>query len=452
MRLASLIQAAKYPAHYMTNSTHNEHSIKPTDLRGILEYVPMFRDHIFVIAIDGSLIAHVNFQNVLLDIAVLRSLNIKVVLVHGIGQQLTELAAHRGIEISNPHGEGLTDDATLQLANEASAMVSLKLMEGLTLNGLRCAHSNAVRSKQVGIMQGVDQQNSGSVDKLDIPLLNKLLDADTVPVVTPTAFSRNGQSLRINSDVLAAELAAQLEASKLIYLTTQDSIQLDGGPLKNITVSKLAALLDGDANHGIHDRLVSKTEQAVKAVRAGTPRAHILDGRIFGALLNEIFDKVGIGTMVYSDDYESIRPAVLADAYSIYNITRNGVRANSLRERSEAEIAAMIDDYLVYEIDGSIVGCVNLHTYPAENVIEIGSVYVQGFYQNKGVGRRLVQYACDEAQRRDARQVLALTTQAVNFFKEVCDFVEGSAEDLPSARKDKYLSEKRNSHILLKEL
>ncbi|MEM7790236.1 MAG: amino-acid N-acetyltransferase [Verrucomicrobiota bacterium] len=434
------------------NRSSGQHSIKPTDLRGILEYVPMFRDHVFVIAIDGSLIAHVNFQNVLLDIAVLRSLNIKVVLVHGIGQQLSELAASRGIEISNPHGEGLTDDITLQLANEACAMVSLKLTEGLTRNGLRCTQSNAVRSKQVGIMAGVDQQNSGSVDKLDTQLLNKLLEADTIPVVTPTAFNRKGESLRINSDLLASELAAQLEASKLIYLTTQDAIQLHGQVLKNITVSKLAALLESETEHGIHERLISKAEQAVRAVRAGTPRAHILDGRIFGALLNEIFDKVGIGTMVYSNDYESIRPAVPADAYSIYNITRNGMRANTLRERTEAEIAQTIEDYLVYEIDGSIVGCVNLHTYPAEDLIEIGSVYVQGFYQNKGVGKRLVQYACEEAKRRGASRVLALTTQAVDFFIQVCAFMEGAVDDLPGQRRDQYLKEKRNSHILLKDL
>ena len=68
----------------MTAQNAGESTIKPTDLRGILKYVPMFRDHVFVIALDGSLVAHENFENVLLDIAVLRSLNIKVVLVHGV--------------------------------------------------------------------------------------------------------------------------------------------------------------------------------------------------------------------------------------------------------------------------------------------------------------------------------------------------------------------------------
>ena len=117
------------------------------------------------------------------------------------------------------------------------------------------------------------------------------------------------------------------------------------------------------------------------------PRAHILDGRLFGALLNEIFDKVGIGTMVYSNDYQSIRRAVTADAHSIYNITQNGVRNESLRELRKSPSKHDFD-YLVYEIDGSIVACVNLKIYDNGDIAEIGSVYVQAFYQNKGVGRK----------------------------------------------------------------
>ena len=176
--------------------TSDEHNVKPTDLRGILKYVPMFRDHVFVLALDGSLVAHENFQNVLLDIAVLRSLNIKVVLVHGVGQQLKALAKQKQTTISDPHGELKTDAVTLELATEAAAMVSLEVMQGLTRNGLRCATCNGVRSKEIGIVKGEDQLNSGAVDKLDNVLFNKLLDTDTIPVITPIAFSREGTSTK----------------------------------------------------------------------------------------------------------------------------------------------------------------------------------------------------------------------------------------------------------------
>jgi amino-acid N-acetyltransferase len=435
----------------MTAQNAGESTIKPTDLRGILKYVPMFRDHVFVIALDGSLVAHENFQNVLLDIAVLRSLNIKVILVHGVGQQLNALAETRQIQITNAHGEGKTDAQTLELATEASALVSLSIMQGLTRNGLRCALSNGVRSKENGIVKGDDQLFSGRVDKLEIALFNSLLDANTIPIVTPIAFNREGTSLRINSDLLAAELASQLDASKLVYLTTQDGLRLDGQPLTNLPVAELETLLN-EAHAGITERLRSKAQQAVLAIGAGVPRAHILDGRLFGALLNEIFDKVGIGTMVYSNEYQSIRRAVKADAYSIYNITRNGVRSETLRDRSRAEIEDAIENFLVYEIDGSIVACLHLQSYETGKVIEIGSVYVQPFYQNKGVGRQMVKYAEVDAKQRRAQRVIAMTTQATNFFIKLCGFQEGSAEVLPATRKEHYLANGRNSKILYKDL
>ncbi|MFT5836821.1 MAG: amino-acid N-acetyltransferase [Candidatus Azotimanducaceae bacterium] len=435
----------------MNSTENNDHTIKPTDLRGILKYVPMFRDHVFVLALDGSLVAHENFQNVLLDIAVMRSLNIKVVLVHGIGQQLKARAKEKQVAITDPHGELKTDATTLALATEVAAMVSLEVMQGLTRNGLRCATCNGVRSKEIGIVKGEDQLNSGTVDKLDDVLFDKLLEADTIPVVTPIAFNREGSSLRINSDLLASELASKLSASKLIYLTTQEGLQIDGLPLTNLPVADLASLLEASAEK-IPERLLSKVKHSVKAINAGTPRAHILDGRLFGALLNEIFDKVGIGTMVYSNDYQSIRRAVQADAYSIYNITRNGVRAESLRERSQASIEAAINDYLVYEIDGSIVGCVNLKSYDEGEVVEVGSVYVQPFYQNKGVGRKMVEFACAEAKERGSKRVIAMTTQANKFFSKVCAFNEGSVEDLPAMRKEDYIKNGRNSKVLYLDL
>ena len=431
--------------------TSDEHNIKPTDLRGILKYVPMFRDHVFVLAIDGSLVAHENFQNVLLDIAVLRSLNIKVVLVHGVGQQLEALAKQKETTISDPHGELETDAVTLELATEAAAMVSLEVMQGLTRNGLRCATCNGVRSKEIGIFKGEDQLSSGAVDKIDDVLFNKLLDADTIPVITPIAFNREGAPLRINSDLLASELASKLNASKLIYMTTQEGLQISGQPLTNLPVADLEGLIK-TATKQMPERLLSKFKHAAKAINAGTPRAHILDGRLFGALLNEIFDKVGIGTMVYSNDYQSIRRAVAADAHSIYNITQNGVRSESLRERSQESIAATIDDYLVYEIDGSIVGCVNLKIYDSGDIAEIGSVYVQAFYQNKGVGRKMVEFACAEAQERGSRRAIAMTTQASKFFSKVCAFEEGTVNDLPAERREDYAQNGRNSKVLYLDL
>lgn len=429
-----------------------EIAVKPTDLRGILKYVPMFREQVFIIALDGSVVSHEMFANVLLDIAVLRSLNIEVVLVHGIGQQLKDMAQSRSLPITDPHGEGVTDEATMRLAIEATSTVNLQIVQGLTRNHLRCAATNAVRSKELGILKGEDQLLSGDVDRLDLKMIRQLLDGDTIPVVAPVAFNREGTSLRINSDLLAAEMAAKLEASKLIYLTTQDGLQIGEKALTNIPVAELEALLEDEAAMKIPERLRSKCQHAVRAIHAGTPRAHILDARIFGALLNEIFDKVGIGTMVYSNEYQSIRPAMAADAHAIYNITRNGVRTERLKARSRESIEAAISNFLVYEIDGSLIGCIHLRPYGDGSVIEIGSVYVQPFYQGRGVGRRLTQYATDEAGRRGAKTIFALTTQAEKFFTTICGFSEGTVAQLPEERQTEYRESGRESKVLLKTI
>jgi hypothetical protein len=178
----------------------------------------MFRDHVFVIAVDGSIVSHENFANIVTDIAVLRSLSIKVVLVHGIGQQLVGLAGERNIALSDIQGEGPTDVSTMSLAREASALVSQSVLENLSQAGLRCAITNAVRSTKIGRLKGVDHLYTGKVEKVDAAILKSMLSQDILPLVTPIVCDREGQSLRVNSDHLAMELAVALGASKLIYL------------------------------------------------------------------------------------------------------------------------------------------------------------------------------------------------------------------------------------------
>ncbi|MEY2877885.1 MAG: hypothetical protein RLZZ15_265, partial [Verrucomicrobiota bacterium] len=228
-----------------TASTHaTATTIKPTDLRGILKYVPRFQGQIFVIAIDGAIVADENFGNLLVDIAVLRSLGIKLVLVHGIGHQLQELSAMRNIPITNTDGTGLTDAATLDLAIRASSRVSHALVEGLTQNALKCATTNSVRALPLGILRGVDQQFTGKVERIDKDFLTELIDRQVVPVVSPVAFGPDGKSLRVNSDLLAAELAEALHATKIVYLTPAPGLEIDGEIRRDIPVDALRKMLE----------------------------------------------------------------------------------------------------------------------------------------------------------------------------------------------------------------
>src|ERR1700722_17651009 len=155
------------------------------DLREILRYVPQYRDKTFVIAFDGAIVEHDNFRNLLLDLALLRSLRIGVILVHGAGHQIAKLAGQTGQTPSNLDGTGVTDAATLLLALTAANRVTHELLEGLSATDLRGACSNALVAHPAGILQGVDQQHTGRVERVDVKLLRALLQNDIVPVIPP---------------------------------------------------------------------------------------------------------------------------------------------------------------------------------------------------------------------------------------------------------------------------
>lgn len=427
-------------------------TIKPTDLRGILQYVPRFQGQIFIIAIDGSIIADENFSNLLVDIAVLRSLGIKVVLVHGIGHQLQELSTLHSVPITNFDGGGVTDYATLDLAVRASSRVSHLILEGLTQNALKCAVTNAVRALPVGIIKGVDQQYTGKVERIDKEFLRELIDRQVMPVVAPVAFGPDGKSLRVNSDLLAAEVASALNATKIIYLTPYPGLEIDGEVRREIAVAAIAKILD-DAPERIAEPVRSKATYAVKAILAGTPRVHIVDGRVFDGLLNEIFSNEGVGSLLYGNDYQQIRRATKRDVRMIYNFTRNAVKREELIHRTQQSIEKNIDQFFVFEIDENIIACVTLYFYPDKpQVAEVGSLYVAPFYHNRGIGKKMVEYACLMAKERGATTVLALSTQSFGFFTKVCGFEETSKDVLPEARLKLYEDSGRNAKVLVKQL
>ncbi len=430
----------------------NATTIKPTDLRGILKYVPRFQGQIFIIAVDGSIVADDNFGNILVDIAVLRSLGIKVVLVHGISHQLKELSVMRNIPITNADGAGITDAATLDLAIRASSRVTHALVEGLTQNALKCASTNAVRALPLGILRGVDHQFTGKVERIDKDFLTELIDRQVVPVVSPIGFGPDGKSLRVNSDLLAAELAESLHATKVIYLTPAPGIEIDGTIRREISIEALHKIVQ-DEPERIADDSRSKALHAIKAIETGTPRVHIIDGRIFDGLLNEIFSNDGVGSLVYGNDYQQIRKARKSDVRLIYNLTRNAVRREELINRTQQAIEKNIDQFYVFEVDENIIACVTLYFYPDRpQLAEVGSLYVMPFYHNRGIGKKMVEFAGIVAKERGVTALLALSTQNFGFFTNVCGFEETAKDILPEARLKSYEESGRNAKVMVRRL
>ncbi len=430
----------------------NGADIKPTDLRGILKYVPRFQDQIFVIALDGSIVSDENFQNIITDVAVLRSLGIKVVIVHGIGRQIEELAKSRHVAITDSAGTGVTDAPTLDLAVRAAGRVTHLVLEDLTQNNLKAALTNAVRAAPLGILRGIDHQFTGKVDRIDKEFLLQLIASGVVPVVNPIAYDRDGRPLRVNSDLLAAELAETLRATKIIFFTPHEGLTIAGKFQHQISVDTLREVL-AKRPDSINEPMRSKAAHAVKAIETGTPRVHLLDGRLLDGLLTEIFSNEGVGTLVHGNEYQQIRKATRRDARSIYNLIRSAVKREELLYRTLQAIEKNIDQFYVFEIDENLIASVSVNFFAEQpGLAEVGSLYVMPFYSHRGIGRKMVDYACLKAQEGGATTVIALSTQSFSFFTSVCAFAEAEKDVLPETRLKAYDDSGRNSKILLKKL
>ena len=311
--------------------------MKPTDLRGILQYVPRYRERTFILAVDGAIVTDENFANILLDVAVLRSLNIRVVLVHGASAQIERLGAEQGIVPSDLEGTGVTDAPTLSLALTAANRLTHEILEGLSANDLRAATTNAVIAHPAGIIQGVDLEFTGKVERVDVELLQALLAQGIVPVIPPLGFDGDGKTYRVNSDSAAVAVADALKAVKLIYITSQDGLIVNGELLRQMSVGDLDALLLKNRADFLPES-VSKAQQAAAACRAGVERVHIINGREDDGLLAEVFSNEGIGTLIHANEYQQIRAARKKDVHAIQVLTRKGVEAGELLQRSRASI------------------------------------------------------------------------------------------------------------------
>jgi amino-acid N-acetyltransferase len=425
--------------------------VKLTDLRGILQYVPQFRDKTFVIAVDGDIVTDENFPNILLDVAVLRSLNIRVVLAHGVAAQIKAAAEKQGIQASDLDGTGVTDAPTLQMALNAANRLTHEILEGLAAHDLRAASTNAIIAHPMGIIQGIDHQFTGKVQRIDTELLQTLLDRGIIPVLPPLGIDGDGKTYRTNSDSVAVAVAEILKAIKLIYFTAQDGLRHNGQLIRTMPVRDLQELIQV-APGGFAPGMLSKAQHAAAACSAGVERVHIASGREDEGLLAEVFSNEGIGTLIYANEYEQIRPAKKKDIRAIQRLTKKAVEAEELIRRTRVEMEKNLGDYYIFEIDKNPVGCVALHIYPEQKLGELASLFVSPAHENQGIGRKLIQFIENKAREAGLNELIVLSTQAFTYFQSKGGFSEGAADNLPPVRRAKYDQSGRNSKVLVKPL
>jgi len=425
--------------------------MKLTDLRGILQYIPQFREKTFILAIDGAIVTDENFATLLLDVAVLRSLSIRVVLVHGASAQIHALADEQKISASDLDGAGITDANTLKLALTAANRLTHEILEGLSANDIRAASTNVIIAHPMGIIGGVDHLFTGKVERVDTALLQTLLAQDVIPVIPPLGFDGDGRTYRVNSDGVALAVAEALKAIKLIFITSSDGLIYNSLLIRQMLVAELEKLLQSHSANFAPENL-SKAQHAAAACKSGVPRVHVINGKVDEGLLAEVFSNDGIGTLIYANEYQKIRPAKKKDIRAIQLLTKAAVESDELVKRSRAVIDKSLGDYFIFEIDKNPVACVALHVYPEQKKGELACLYVSASHENQGIGRKLIQFVENKAKELNLAELLTLSTQAFTYFQSKGGFGEGTPDDLPPARREKYEQSGRNSKVLVKKL
>jgi amino-acid N-acetyltransferase len=377
-------------------------------------------------------------------------LSIRVVLVHGAAAQIDALAQEQNIQPSNLDGSGVTDAATLKLALTAANRLTHEILEGLSSSDLRAASCNALIAHPLGIIHGQDHLFTGKIERVDVEMIQGLLGQGIIPVVPPLGFDGDGRTYRVNSDGVALELAKSLNATKLIYITTVDGLIYNGNLVQQILVAELDGLL-AQNKAGFAPEILSKAQCASVACAAGVSRVHIINGRVDEALLAEVFSNEGIGTLVYANEYQQIRRAMKKDVRAILALTKNSVVSEELVKRTRANIEKTLGDYYIFETDKNPVACVALHQLD-QTKGELACLYVSPLHENQGIGQKLVAYVETKARELGLTELVTLSTQAFTYFQSKGGFSEGSPEDLPAARREKYEQSGRNSKVLIKKL
>ena len=422
------------------------------DLRTILRYVPQFQGQIFVFVIDGEVIDSGNFSSILVDLALLRSLGVKVVLVFDVGPQMAKLATDQGAALSSLAGRGPTDDFTLDALEDTVSRMSTKLTKKFAEVGIRTAAANVLTVHVAGIRQGTEQLRSGRVDGVDAEALTGMLEQGLLPIVSPLGFCADGKSLALDPDIVAGEIGVALGAGKVIFVTAFEKCPVSDSGARQFSVPEIREFLD-EPPPEVPPEVCQRLERGIRSCEEGVPRVHFLPGMNPEALLGELFSNEGVGTMIYSDVYRFVRKAKVTDIERIVSMTRRAVEDEQLLSRSLERVRDRLDDFRVLEVDGNLVGCVALRFYPDDCCAEIGSLFVGRNHVGQGYGQVLISRLVEEAKSAGAATVFAFTTQAADFFEQKCGFTLTEVFDaVPAERVEVHRASGRNSKLFVKVL
>ncbi|MBK8816305.1 MAG: amino-acid N-acetyltransferase [Methylococcaceae bacterium] len=419
-------------------------------------YIHAHRNKTFVISFGGEAVMAEDFDHHVHDFALLSSLGIRLVLVHGIRPQIDQRLQKLNWPARFHQNLRITDDLALQCVKEAAGIVRVEIEALLSMglanspmagSGLKVASGNFVTAKPLGVIDGIDFCHTGEVRRIDSAAIQQQLEQKNVVLMSPIGYSPSGEIFNLSAEQVATAVAIALKAEKLILLTEQSFQNPETAqPVRQIIADEAVGFLD---NHpDTPDTLALPLKAAIQSCRAGVNRVHLIDRTIDGALLLELFSHDGIGTLISSSPFEALRPATLNDIGGILELIKPLEQQGKLAKRSREKIEMEISDYIVLERDGLIIGCLALHADEQGQFGAIACLAVHPDYQGSSRGQRMFDHVCQKAKKLNLKKLFVLSTQTAHWFIER-GFQPTTIENLPEALKALYNPE-RNSKVLCK--
>lgn len=419
-------------------------------------YIQAHRDKTFVICLPGEAIDSDSFNELSRDIAGVSHLGIRLVLVHGIRSQVEQSLGKRNSEYHD--GLRVTTDEAMACVTQQVGAVRLTIESHLSraLANLpnadaraRTASGNYVTAKPYGIHDGIDYCHTGVVRRIDHQAIRQQLDAGAIAVISPVGFSPTGEIFNLTAEDVAKACATALDADKLILLSGKPVLRDSRRRLiRQLTEHEVQNVLHG--RRKLDDDTIRLLNLALQALQSGIPRVHFLDWHLDGVLLQELFTRDGIGTLISAQPYDTIRTARTGDIPGIMQIIEKlehkGVLVKRQRDRLEMEI----DRFIVAIRDDAVIGCAALYPYEKAAMAELACLAVDDNYHGAGNGGQLLHTVQQRARQKGIDKLFVLTTQTAHWFKER-GFKAARIADLPMAKRRLY-NYQRNSKVFIKVL
>ncbi|MCF6338161.1 MAG: amino-acid N-acetyltransferase [Gammaproteobacteria bacterium] len=439
---------------------HKPHSDKHfvSWFRDAAPYINAFRGRTFVVVFGGEAVQDKKFSGLIHDFALLNSLGIRLVLVHGSHPQVEARLKAQASKTTFHQGLRITDDTALACVKEAVGTVRVEI-EALLSMGLahspmagahiRVASGNVVTARPLGVHEGVDYLHTGEVRRIDAEAIHHQLDQNAVVLLSPLGYSPTGEVFNLSAEDVATSTAIALHAHKVIYLAEGPGLRDARKRLtRELTFSAAQQLLD--SRRRLPDNIRRILRSAINLCLNGIPRVHILDRQIDGALLQELFTRDGVGTLISADAYEGTRQAGIDDVGGILELISPLEQADILVRRSRERIEMEIDRFTIVERDGMVIACVALNPFSENKMAELTCLAVHPDYRGAARGNTLLQFVEKNAMQLGIRQLFVLSTKTSHWFLER-GFKKADIKTLPMKRQALY-NYRRNSKMFIKTL